>query len=818
MGRHIKKELLKTIDLMIEANLTIRDMNQNDRSVIMDNLAQSQEAALRIGNALESLEGKGSQTVFRLEEYCESLYLMSQSVEDPAQYVKCSKIIQKQLACIREEIYHGLSDEKWEIVFLPYKASMWDSLESVWRAASLDKQCDVYVVPIPYFERRSDGTLGEMRDEGDLYPRYVPITSWKEYNMMERHPDIIYIHNPYDQYNYATSVHPNFYSVQLKRYTNMLVYIPYFVATAHRVGEDFCTLPGVFFADKVIVEDDDIRKIYIDELRKFEKENGCEGKFGKAEKKFLSLGSPKFDKVLYTKREQVSIPSEWEPFLYAEDGTRKKVVLYNTTLDALLKDEGYIKKIKAVLHMFYENKDDITLLWRPHPLNMAAMQSVRPQKLMEYQTIVKDYKEEGYGIYDDTPDIHRAIAISDIYYGDWSSVVSLYEKTGKPIYIQAAGDCLGKSSYVYFSSMFLHEGNVYGFACQKNMLMKIDFKGQGTHYFMKLNNESEDNRELYFASIACRDKLFMIPASDPNMMVYDFASERYEKIQLCSGNPGQRGFFFMDVREYGNYLYLIPFHYGYIVRYDLDTKKLKSIPLFKKTDDTSSLQFGFAESVDEDRIAIPAGKAVILFDLASETWEKYPVSEENGETFNIERIFYYKQHLWLLPTDALVLLKWDYLNGTIEQYADFPPGCRETDNNFGGKLAHRIDNYLYCFPANTNMAVKVNLDNGEITELTSLRPFCQSDGSLEGQRVFANLVAVEKKILLQHRENQMVVYDTQEDTVYAFSSGMANTLGERRKMYKDFMDKIFRPGTKPIITDGESAGEKIHKQMKMEAG
>ena len=53
MGRHIKKELLKTIDLMIEANLTIRDMNQNDRSVIMDNLAQSQEAALRIGNALE---------------------------------------------------------------------------------------------------------------------------------------------------------------------------------------------------------------------------------------------------------------------------------------------------------------------------------------------------------------------------------------------------------------------------------------------------------------------------------------------------------------------------------------------------------------------------------------------------------------------------------------------------------------------------------------------------------------------------------------------------------------------------------------------
>ena len=38
----------------------------------------------------------------------------------------------------------------------------------------------------------------------------------------------------------------------------------------------------------------------------------------------------------------------------------------------------------------------------------------------------------------DTADLHRAIALSDAYYGDWSSVVSLYEKTGKPILIQNA--------------------------------------------------------------------------------------------------------------------------------------------------------------------------------------------------------------------------------------------------------------------------------------------------------------------------------------------------------------------------------------------
>ena len=69
---------------------------------------------------------------------------------------------------------------------------------------------------------------------------------------------------------------------------------------------------------------------------------------------------------------------------------------------------------------------------------MATMQSMRPDKLAAYQQTIADYQAAGYGIYDDTADLHRAIALSDAYYGDWSSVVSLYEKTGKPILIQNA--------------------------------------------------------------------------------------------------------------------------------------------------------------------------------------------------------------------------------------------------------------------------------------------------------------------------------------------------------------------------------------------
>ena len=61
---------------------------------------------------------------------------------------------------------------------------------------------------------------------------------------------------------------------------------------------------------------------------------------------------------------------------------------------------------------------------------------MRPTLLAEYDAIVEKYNKEGWGIYDDTAELNRAIIISDAYYGDWSSLVELYRHTDKPIMIQ----------------------------------------------------------------------------------------------------------------------------------------------------------------------------------------------------------------------------------------------------------------------------------------------------------------------------------------------------------------------------------------------
>ena len=96
---------------------------------------------------------------------------------------------------------------KKEMVFLPYKVSMWDSLESVWRAAYEDKDnCLAYVVPIPYCDRDPDGTAKEWHCERDLFPKDVPTLDWQDVDLKYMHPDAIFIHNPYDNYNQFTCI------------------------------------------------------------------------------------------------------------------------------------------------------------------------------------------------------------------------------------------------------------------------------------------------------------------------------------------------------------------------------------------------------------------------------------------------------------------------------------------------------------------------------------------------------------------------------------------------------------------------------------
>ncbi|WP_051650340.1 hypothetical protein [Selenomonas sp. AB3002] len=335
---------------------------------------------------------------------------------------------------------------KKEMVFLPYKYSMWDSLESVWRAAYEDKDnCIAYVIPIPYADRNPDGTAKEWHCEREFFPADIPTLDWQEVDLKTMHPDVIFIHNPYDDCNSVTSVDEIFYSRNIKPCTDKLVYIPYFVLEEPELDYDapekeeevleyenkrahYILEPGIFNADLSIVQSEAMKKLYVDVLTKY---TNAPREYW--EEHILGLGSPKFDKVTCSKREDFELPEAWARLING-----RKAVLYNTSLSAMLKyTDMYMDKIRSVLKAF-KNQNEVVLWWRPHPLLRSTLESMHPELLAEYDDIVSKYRSEGWGIFDDTADMNRSVACTDGYYGDRSSVVKLYEKSKKAMLIQDA--------------------------------------------------------------------------------------------------------------------------------------------------------------------------------------------------------------------------------------------------------------------------------------------------------------------------------------------------------------------------------------------
>ncbi len=195
-----KQQAEGLVGQMEEAHDQIKKfIEQGSLPSAMELLEECQNGGITLGTLIEAAEGERHPTVLLLEEYCELTYQIHESLNEGKDINanKICRLLRQKLIRVANSLKNDVRVRK-EAVFLPYKASMWDSLESVWKAADEDADCDAYVIPIPYYDKDPDGSLREMHYEADQYPAYVPITRYDEYDFEQHRPDMIYIHNAYD--------------------------------------------------------------------------------------------------------------------------------------------------------------------------------------------------------------------------------------------------------------------------------------------------------------------------------------------------------------------------------------------------------------------------------------------------------------------------------------------------------------------------------------------------------------------------------------------------------------------------------------------
>lgn len=438
----LKEISVNIVNLLEEAHEKISSSaDSEDWNSVIVLLEDCQDGAIAFGEKVEQVKGMGTQLVLSLEKYCEDLYFMHEAILDAGsiEISSMEETLKQDFVQIKKHNRQEIVERR-EVVFVPYQASYWNSMDSVWEAACQDEKCDVYVVPVPFFRKNVDGSLSGMYYDGGEYPENVPICAYNTFDFGLHRPDQIFIQNPYDGYNASICVHPFFYAQNLKEYTDCLVYIPYFVmdeiADTDERGkmslEYCCTVPGVVHSDVVVVQSEQMKKMYVEALTDWAGEDTK----SVWEKKILPLGSP-LDDAKKKDKAQVKYPSDWNDIIFDKFQKRKRIVCYGITLGALLETgERALDKIESVLQVFKEKKGDIALVWKMPGDILYNLKKVNKKQAKKLRAMIEQYKNEGWGILCDSIDDETIVLLSDAYYGDSDKIVQLFKKYSLPVMIQ----------------------------------------------------------------------------------------------------------------------------------------------------------------------------------------------------------------------------------------------------------------------------------------------------------------------------------------------------------------------------------------------
>lgn len=565
------------------------------------------------------------------------------------------KYIISQLKMIEKMILE--EDIQYIITFMPYKSSMWDSMESVWEATKQDSRCICHVVPIPYYEKEENGGKATLKYEGNDYPSYVPVIDWQEYELGEIFPDVIYIHNPYDEGNYVTTVPEQFYSYNLKPYTDALVYIPYFVMNPV-YSKNMFEVSALNYVDYIIAQTETTLKEY----QKFTAKDIWE--------KVLPLGNPKVDRIINNSLKAKEIRADWK-----EKIGDRKVVLYNTSLSALLKQrEQYIKKLRNVFE-YFKKKEECILLWRPHPLMESTLKSMAPNLLSEYIDNRDFFIREQIGIYDDSADFLEAFNASDVYYGDPSSLAYLYEVTGKDVIMQNCQfhrqkDEMERKTPVVQCGV-VYENDIYFPASNTNALLKMNIMSKKVEWVGKFPYDDDNKVMMFSQCFLFEDTIIFIPLFAKGIYSYNIVQNKFELII----DKGDDKAHWAHAVRCGDELILVPALSGNISKYSHSKKEIFDTDIELK--DIEGLQFHkFAlpytdACMQNGKLWITCGFKKWLYevDVDNGTVRKHTLNISSGK--GLSRIVALDNKLWIGVNRPSIIISYDLENEEICEYNTF---------------------------------------------------------------------------------------------------------------------------------------------------
>ena len=248
----------------------------NGTDLSLEDFADFQNEVIRFGESVERLYTDEKGLIAELEEICEEIYQLSCNKKD---VTRLRTLLQNADRLCHERIL-----KIREIVFVAYKPCYWNVFSNYYQKCIENGKAydelngtETRIIVIPtkvYHKDHLRRLISETKASADDYPVELTLVESKDYDFKLQHPEIVVIQNPYDEFNMETSVEPCLYASNIYRFTDKLVYIPYFNLKAFDKNiyakwynmKYYVLMPGVLLADEIAGVDEDMLLLYNDKI------------------------------------------------------------------------------------------------------------------------------------------------------------------------------------------------------------------------------------------------------------------------------------------------------------------------------------------------------------------------------------------------------------------------------------------------------------------------------------------------------------------------------------------------------------------------
>lgn len=442
--KQLLKEMLHSLERMgpwlkWDCNVSEKEQLAEKNIVQPENM---QQTAIDMGTLIENIKGEGTKTVKCLEELCELIYEYSVQFGQSDDIVACVTAMQNKIAETEQLLQAELLTQSEAVIFID-KAENWKHIEWYWEKLIKIGTTDIFIVPLPYFYKKYDGTCYASKYEFEEIKKCIDcsiqksqdknaesctkVVDYNEFEVRLHHPEQIIIENPYDEWNQAITFSEDFYSRNLQKYTEQLVYIVPF-----RVGEFmkenyreyhnmqyYCTMPGVVRADVTYVQSENMREVYIQKLIEFAGEDTRVV----WEKKIAVAENPEAGDICQHQQNEKSC--------------RRKIAFFVQVGLTIQYKEEMLKKLKSVLKIFKDSQEKVELIWIGDKEHDAFLRDYDNEFAKKYDAISESFQKEGWGKYFDRADVSvlELVEMCDAYYGSASHIALEFEVKKKPVMV-----------------------------------------------------------------------------------------------------------------------------------------------------------------------------------------------------------------------------------------------------------------------------------------------------------------------------------------------------------------------------------------------